>query len=535
MALGAVALFGVLALPGRPSQLVPGAIWVVPLELPALLGMMLALGAWPRIARVVALCLVALLTLLTALKVADLVTYEAFSRPFNPVVDLFMFPAAMNLLTGSLGRPLALVVAVLAGLAVGLTGWLIYRALRAWCLPSARPGARIAASVVALFALGWTALASGQTVGLTARDLDPPGDAMTTRLALAQARRGADAARKLAAYRVAAAQDPYARGETLFDLLEGRDVVIVFVESYGRTSFDNPLYRPTHVPTLQAAEDALRDSGLAMASGWLTAPIAGGQSWLAHGTLASGLATADQARYAAMLASPRQTLFHLARGAGYRTAAVMPAITLPWPEGPMLGFETILDAADLHYAGQPFNWVTMPDQYTLDAYPDLLGDDPRPDFLQIALISSHAPWVPVPQMVDWARVGDGRIFDRWATSGDPPRVVWKDRDRVRDQYRQAIDYALQAAFSFAARQGGANAPLMIVLGDHPPAAFVSQIDGKDVPVHIIGPPEVLARLDAWGLKEGLVPDETAPVWPMEDFRDRFITAYTSTLAAQDGT
>jgi hypothetical protein len=203
----------------------------------------------------------------------------------------------------------------------------------------------------------------------------------------------------------------------------------------------------------------------------------------------------------------------------------MPAITLAWPEGLTMGFDTILDAKNLNYAGQPFNWITMPDQYTLSAFEGLLPPDTRPDFLQIALISSHAPWVPVPWMIDWDSVGDGTVFDQWATSGDSPAVVWKDTDRVRDQYRMAIDYALQAATEYAARRK--DQPLFVILGDHQPTGFVAGIDSRDVAVHLIGPPELVARAADWNWREGLVPDIDTPVWPMEDFRDHFIRTYSS--------
>jgi hypothetical protein len=29
----------------------------------------------------------------------------------------------------------------------------------------------------------------------------------------------------------------------------------------------------------------------------------------------------------------------------------------------------------------------------------------------------------------------------------------------------------------------------------------------------------------WGWRDGLRPDAGAPVWPMDTFRDRFLTAY----------
>ncbi|MEM7709185.1 MAG: sulfatase-like hydrolase/transferase, partial [Pseudomonadota bacterium] len=495
LALAAVLLQMVLAVPNRPSALGPAAFARLPLELPMLLGAVLALAPHHRISRGVRALVVALLVGMLVLKAADFAIYESFGRPFNVVIDMVVVPAGLNLLTGAVGRPGALAIAGGAVLGLGLVAWMLWWALARWSRPDLSRTGRRTAGGIAIVAAALVVAEAGKGRAWTL-PLDPPGQALTARLAVQHAIRTRTAARDLAAYNVAAETDPWSGADGLFDLLDGRDVLIVFLESYGRTSVDNPLYAPTHLPRLQASEALLAAEGLAARSLWLTSPIAGGQSWLAHGTFASGLPTGDQGRYRAMLASPRKTLFHLARDAGYRTGAVMPAITMDWPEGPRLGFETILAAADLGYAGAPFNWVTMPDQYTLAAYPRHMGDDPRPDFLQIALISSHAPWTPVPWMLDWEEVGDGRIFDAMAASGDTPREVWKDRGRVRDHYRRAIDYTLEATFAFAARQD--EAPLMIVLGDHQPAPSISQVEGLDVPVHLIGPPEVLARLDGWG-------------------------------------
>ena len=169
----------------------------------------------------------------------------------------------------------------------------------------------------------------------------------------------------------------------------------------------------------------------------------------------------------------------------------------------------------------------MPDQFTLDALQrQLLPPGPRaPAFVETALISSHAPWTPIPPVVPWAALGDGRIFDPYATAGDPPDVVWRDRDRVREQYRQSLDYVLRVVPTFAARLTG-RPTLLVVLGDHQPAAFVSEDStNRDVPLHLIGPPEVLAKLDGWDFTPGLVPAKDAPVWRMDAFRGRFLDAF----------
>lgn len=193
-----------------------------------------------------------------------------------------------------------------------------------------------------------------------------------------------------------------------------------------------------------------------------------------------------------------------------------------------MGFDTILAARDLGYAGAPFNWVTMPDQFTFVAMDRALRDDPHDDpvFVQMAMGSSHAPWVPVPDLVDWDAIDDGRIFDDMAAAGESPAEVWRDRDRVRAQYRKAIDYALSVVFDYAARHAD-DPPLMIVVGDHQPAEFVALDDRAEVPVHMIGPAHLVGPMAALGWGDGLIPDPDTPVLRMDRMRDLLIETFSS--------
>jgi hypothetical protein len=338
----------------------------------------------------------------------------------------------------------------------------------------------------------------------------------------------------LMGFETAAREDPYAGRTGLLAAID-RDVLVVFIESYGRASLDTELYAETHRATLAEAGARLEGLGLSTRSGFLAAPTRGGQSWLSHATFANGLWIADQTSHGAALASGRRTLFHIAAEAGFRTAAVMPQITLDWPESALMGFETVLAAADLGYAGLNFNWVTMPDQFTFAALDRLLrdGSDPRPLFAQVATGSSHAPWVPVPQMVDWEAIGDGRIFNAMAEAGDPPDVVWRDRDRVREQYRQAVDYALRVVFDYAARHAD-DPPLIFVVGDHQAAGFVALDERSDVPVHVIGPDHLVAAAAEWGWTEGLLPDADVEVRSMAAMRDLILEAFSPAGAGGEG-
>ncbi|MDX5402356.1 MAG: hypothetical protein LPK02_09260 [Rhodobacterales bacterium] len=174
----------------------------------------------------------------------------------------------------------------------------------------------------------------------------------------------------------------------------------------------------------------------------------------------------------------------------------------------------------------------MPDQFTLAALDrNLRQSDTDPSlFAQVALISSHAPWVPVPRLLPWDTLGDGTVFNEMATSGDRPDEVWRDHDRVREQYRMSISYALETIVSYALRHAD-DPPLMIVLGDHQAAGFIALDERSDVPVHLIGPPDLLAHVADWGWTEGLIPADDAPLLPMEAMRDALLRAFTQPTPA----
>lgn len=520
-ALAALFLALLLLFPNHPAAMTWQAFLAFPLELPVVLLAMMVAGKRRGVAALVAAMLVAF----TLLKLADTGMYLAYNRAFNPILDTFLIEAGIGLLGDSIGLPLTYLGVAAALVLVVVLFCAVLRSLRIWT----RVQLPVAGRMIAAFALlgfgGWTAAEAGHALGYLPRDASPIGTARTSQLLVKRVVDVRGTLADLAKFSQDARQDVYANATGLLDRLQGKDVIIIFIESYGRASFENALYAPTHMATLRAAQAALTEAGFVTKSGWLTSPTAGGQSWLAHGTLSSGLWTSDQGRYTAMLASGKKSLFHIAQEAGFRTAAFMPAITIAWPESSAMGFEAIFPAADIPYKGARFNWVTMPDQFTLAVYGNLLPADPRPDFQQIVLISSHAPWVPVPDMVAWDAVGDGTIFNEMAARGPTPRELWKNHDDVREAYRRAVDYSLQAVFSHVARLGDA-APLVVVLGDHQPAGFVAGSDNRDVPVHLIGPPDVVGLAEAWGWSDGLIPAADAPVRRMDWFRDAFIAAFS---------
>ncbi|MCL3883237.1 sulfatase-like hydrolase/transferase [Marivita sp. GX14005] len=530
LALAASVFHLVLVQPNHPAAMTWGALALFPLELPVIL---LGLAALPpgRAALWLRAALTAVLLLLSVLKAADYAMFTALARGFNPVADLALIEAGLRLATGAVG-PVLTVLAVLTALAaIVAVGAALWWASGVWAGLRLAPRMAVTSTALALAGAGAAALEAGQAMGRWTLPVSPPGAAFTARVGLERIAMARETWADLRAFEAAAARDAYAGRAGLLRGID-RDVLVVFVESYGRASLDVPFYAQIHRATLAEAETRLAKAGLSMRSGLLVAPTRGGQSWLSHASFANGLWIADQASHGAALASGRQTLFHIAQEAGFRSAAVMPQITLDWPEADLMGFETVLAARDLGYEGKPFNWVTMPDQFTFAALDRLLrAPSDRPVFAQIALGSSHAPWVPVPELVPWEQIGDGHVFDEMAVAGDPPDVVWRDTERVRLQYREAVDYALRVVTGYAARHA-ADPPLIFMIGDHQAAEFVAMDERPDVPVHVIGPERLVAKVAAWGWGEGLLPGGgTVPI-PMDRMRDLILEAYSDT--APDG-
>lgn len=525
--LATLVLHVVLVQPNHPDAMTWRALAVFPLELPVVIFGLLALGNG-AVGRAVRSALVAALMLISVLKAADFAMFTALARGFNPVADLVLVGAGLRLLTGAIGLVLTILAVIAALIGIAVVAAALWWATGAWArVPVRRGSARGAAALAAMLCAAVATAEIGGAMGRWSLPAHPPGAAFTARVGVERWLQARATLTDLRLFEAAARSDAYAGAEGLLDRID-RDVIVVFVESYGRTSLDTPFFAGLHRETLAAAEADLAARGLTMASGFLRSPTQGGQSWLAHATFSNGLWVDGQTRYGAVLVSGRQTLFHLARDAGFHTAAVMPQITLDWPEGLVMGFETILAADDLGYRGRPFNWVTMPDQFTFAALDRLLRDedDDRNLFIQIATGTSHAPWVPVPELVEWEMIGDGTIFNEMADAGDPPDVVWRDRDRVRAQYRLAVDYALRTVFAYAARHSE-NPPLMIVLGDHQAAGFIALDDRPEVPMHVIGPADLVARTEAWGLAPGLTPEPDTPVIPMDRMRDLILDTFTS--------
>jgi hypothetical protein len=327
-------------------------------------------------------------------------------------------------------------------------------------------------------------------------------------------------------------------GDQLLTGLRGKDVVIAFVESYGRVAVEDEQIAPGVEAVLDHGTESLQAAGFSSQSAFLDSPTFGGVSWLAHASLQSGLWVGDQQRYDQLMDSDRLTLASAFERAGWRTVADVPANDETWTEGETFyGYDDIYDATNVGYAGPSFSYASMPDQYTLAAFQRLeLGvADRAPLMAEIDLVSSHTPWTPYPHMIGWEAVGDGSIYTAMAEQGKAPDEVWPDQQSVKNVYGKTVEYSLQSVISFVETYGDDNL-VLILLGDHQPSSVVSGRDAShDVPVTVISrDPTVFEQVSSWGWQTGMNPNSRAPVWPMDSFRDRFLAAFGPSPGASNG-
>jgi len=456
------------------------------------------------------------------LRMADIVNYEVLGRRFNVIFDFHLLADASRLLTGALGAlapyVIALVLFVLVALILWASFWLLSRIQKTLMLAPRAAGLSLVVLLLAWGLLndaGW-----------------PRAQTYAWNQLVTHAQDTLESYRDIQEFAQRVGRDPLRdqRPDGLLSALEGKDVLVVFVESYGRSLLEREPFADSITATLRQAEADLGAQGLHMRSAYLTAVTVGGRSWLNHATFLSGAWIDSQTRYQSLMLSQRVSLNRLFRDAGWRTVAAVPAIQMAWPEGRFFGYDHIYHAHNFGYSGLPFNWVTMPDQYVWSAIQarELSQPQPRPPLMiEFQLISSHAPWTPVADLVPWAQVGDGTIFNDMAAAGPTPVEVWYDIDKIRDHYRRSIIYALETLSSFLQEYGHEDM-VLVVLGDHEGAPRITgDWRSHDVPIHILAYDEqVIDTFANWQWETGMLPSADAPVWRMDAFRNRFVDTFS---------
>jgi phosphatidylglycerophosphate synthase len=510
-------VWAALVAPVRPWLFTPGSFVRLPLEGLVVVGLAVVLP--DRARRVVPWLVGPALGLLVLLKVLDLGFFIALDRPFNAVEDWTYLSIGAGTVHDMLGRKDA-DLAVAAGVAVGLAALVIPALAVRWLTRVAGRhrgrSLRAVAVLTAVWALCWV-------LGV---DVSGAGVASTsaTRLAVDEVNAVQTDLRNQARFSLLVDRpDPYRYrpADRLLRGLRGKDVLLAFVESYGKIAVRGEPFSPAIDRVVNAGTVALRAHGFSSRSGWLVSPTFGGGSWLADSTLQSGLLVNTPGRYSKLIASNHLSLAAAFGRAGWRTVADVPATHGAWPEGhSFYHYDHVWDRENLRYRGPRFGFSTMPDQYALQALQTLeLGKRHRsPVFSEIFLTSSHEPWAHVPPLIAWNRLGNGAIFKRL-------HIDRTGLTNTQQGYAKSITYTLRTLYSFVEHYGTKNT-VLIVLGDEQPSRVAKQPSGHDVPITIIAhDPTVIGRLGSWGWTNGMLPGANAPVWPESAFRNRFLDAF----------
>jgi hypothetical protein len=470
--------------------------WALSVELAVLVLLLAAaIGRWGPPSRRALSALGAGLVVLAAGRYVEVTAREMYGRPINLYYDVPHVPEVIAMFAQATPGWLV-AVSVLAVLlafagAFVLLRWAAGRLGEALALRAVRRPAALCAGVACVaFALG-------------AGAFTPPVTASYARQAalLAQALGGGG--------RALGDSPEFGTGLARVD---GADVFVVFVESYGAATYDRPMLRERLAADRAALSRAAEETGRTVVSALVESPTFGGASWLAHASLLTGVEVRDGDSYNLLTLQRRASLVGEFARAGYRTVALMPGLRQDWREGAALyGFDAIYDAARLDYRGPAFGWWRIPDQYALGRLDraEVMPRERAPLFVFFPTITSHAPFRPLPPyQPDWDRLLSDAPFDP-ATL--PPRVPPSDEWRdLEPAYGDAIGYALATLAGYLRERRAADL-VLVVVGDHqPPAGVAGEGASWAVPVHVVASRRaILDVLLESGFAAGLEPRRPA--------------------------
>jgi hypothetical protein len=270
-------------------------------------------------------------------------------------------------------------------------------------------------------------------------------------------------------------------------------------------------------------------------SAFVESPTFGGSSWLAHISLLSGVQVQSHDANALLMSQKRSTLVTLFKERGYRTVALMPGTWQQWPEGRFYGFDAIYGGEQLEYRGPSFGWWDMTDQFALARLDQVeVGRAGRaPLFVLFPMISTHVPFTPTPPyQPDWSRMLTPTPYDEKELEQAYERQPdWLD---LGPSYIDAVSYEYQSVAGWL-RQPRARDFVMILIGDHQPAAAVSGEQAPwDVPVHVItNRSEVLEAFKRDGFRLGLTPVRPT-LGPMHLLTPLLLEAFGNPVATGEG-
>src|SRR5918992_1338099 len=244
-------VWAALVAPNHPSRLTVGEFARLPLELLVVVAVAALLPATPR--RGLAVVLGVILSVLVVVKVLDIGFFTAFDRPFNPIDDSGYAGIGIETLGHAIGESSAkLVVAVAVVLIAALLAVPVLALLRVTRVAAGHRGWTLGAATALVVA--WVVL---RVVGA------PVASSSAAALAVdeVEAVRAGLADRAVLAREIAHDRFRATPGNRLLTGLRGNDVLLVFVESYGRVALQGPSISPRIRAVLERGDAQLRAAG----------------------------------------------------------------------------------------------------------------------------------------------------------------------------------------------------------------------------------------------------------------------------------
>ncbi len=467
----------------------------------------------PRGGRALRWALAGLVSVLAIVRV-DRTIFFVLSRSEPLLYDqLFLLRHLLVLFRDLSGSPAPLVVLgtlVVCALCARGVRALLRRAAPLFEGPRRREAARVGA---ALWVFALLASALGPR---------PPATPWVRWMTPDLARNAAESVRLYRSVRSEIAASPY-RAYDRIRLARRPDVYLFFVESYGKLFAENPELRPIWTAELGALRERLASAGWSSASAYSTAPVSGGRSWLAVGSILMGSTIRYEAVFQQLLSAKEHapTLVDFFERQGYETVQLAPS-DRPRPglaDSNRYGYDKYVRYPDLDYRGPEVGWGLVPDQFSLGRAEELvLAKVDRPLFFHFHMVSSHAPWSVVPFYVsDWRSLNEaqggrprdvssslfGKSLARFTHGSDKEPYMGDLTATFRQGYARSVLYDLRVIEEFLKRRTGDA--LVIVMGDHQPPVVAPETVSFDVPVHLFArDPKLLEEFRAQGFTDGLV-------------------------------
>jgi len=470
-------------------------LWLVLLALAAIFG---------RVGRIAITTLTALFLLVAIGRYADVTVPAWLGRKLNLYWDARHLPRFLDVASQeySWWQLLGLVAAFIAGL------WLLTVTIRACIRTLAHQAApRALGSPLALLAT----IAVTVMVVANMTQVGPANPYVAGPVYPVYQRQAEILAAAYLPGRAARALPPSPPLQSDLRALGGAEVKVIFLESYGATTYKRPAIAEVIGPARERLLQAAKAQDRQVVSAFVRAATFGGASDLSHLSLLSGIDLTDPLRHDVLLTTDRKTMLDTFEAAGYRTIGLYASMSWEWPEESFYGFDHYLDGPSLRYEGPKIGLWYLPDQFSIARVNELYPPDPNgsPRFVFFPTINSHIPFRPTPPyQPDWSRVTSAKPFsDEETARALADEIDW---NRLFSGYISTIEYTFEWLAGYQAIPQPRES-VMILIGDHQPAGGITGPNANwDVPVHIITSNTLIAgRLRRYGFVDGVDPEQTA--------------------------